>query len=109
MRGEKQARVTPWVTPSSESPRDLPVPARGLASRGDVGTLVLISDSQGDAAIIFVRLGLEAWHEFGGLKEKWTRVPWPVRAIGWGLLVAMTVLFACESAGSLYLLPGDLA
>ena len=39
-------------------------------------------------------LGIEAWQEYGGLNEKWARVPWPIRAAAWGLLVAATVLGA---------------
>ena len=48
----------------------------------------------GFGLILALWLGIEAWQEYGGLNEKWARVPWPVRAAAWGLLVAATYLGA---------------
>ncbi len=48
----------------------------------------------GFGVILVLWLGIEAWQEYGGLNEKWARVPWPIRAAAWGLLVAATVLGA---------------
>ena len=39
-------------------------------------------------------LAIEGWQEYGRLNEKWARVPWPVRAAAWGLLVVATYLGA---------------
>jgi alginate O-acetyltransferase complex protein AlgI len=48
----------------------------------------------GYGLIIVVWLAIECGQEYGGLNEKWARVPWPVRAAAWGLLVAATFLLA---------------
>ena len=48
----------------------------------------------GFGVILVLWLGIEAWQEYGGLNEKWARVPWPIRAAAWGLLVAATYLGA---------------
>jgi alginate O-acetyltransferase complex protein AlgI len=44
--------------------------------------------------LIGISLSFEWAHEYGRLQEKWERIPWPVRAAGWGLLVALTFLCA---------------
>ena len=48
----------------------------------------------GFGLIMFLWLAIEGWQEYGGLNEKWARLPWPVRAAAWGLLVAATYLGA---------------
>ena len=44
--------------------------------------------------MLILWLGIESWQEYGGLNEKWARLPRPLRAAAWGLLVAATFLFA---------------
>ncbi len=44
--------------------------------------------------IILAWLAIEGWQEYGGLNEKWAKLPWWVRAAGWGLLVVGTYLGA---------------
>jgi len=46
------------------------------------------------AVLIMMGFLCEALNEFGALQEKWSRVPGPIRAAGWGLLVALTFLGA---------------
>ena len=48
----------------------------------------------GFGLIMFLWLAIEGWQEYGNLNEKWARLPWPVRAAAWGLLVAATYLGA---------------
>ena len=48
----------------------------------------------GYGAIILAWLAIECAQEYGGLNEKWARLPWPVRAVAFGLLVTGTFLFA---------------
>jgi len=48
----------------------------------------------GYGLIMLLWLGIEGWQEYGGLNERWARVPWPLRAAAWGLLVAATFLLA---------------
>lgn len=48
----------------------------------------------GYGLLIFLWLAVEGWQEYGGLHEKWGRLPWPIRAVGWGLLAAGTFLLA---------------
>lgn len=48
----------------------------------------------GYGLMILVWLGIECAQEYAGLNEQWARLPWPVRAAAWGLLVAGTFLFA---------------
>lgn len=48
----------------------------------------------GFGAVLALWLGIEAWQEYGGLNEKWARLPWPVRAAAWGALVVLTYLGA---------------
>lgn len=48
----------------------------------------------GYGLILALCLGIEAWQEYGRLNEKWARLPWPVRAAGWGVIVVLTYLGA---------------
>ncbi len=48
----------------------------------------------GYGLIILVWLVVESAQEYGGLNEKWARLPWPLRAAGWGLLAVATYLLA---------------
>ncbi|MGD9611651.1 MAG: MBOAT family protein [Kiritimatiellia bacterium] len=48
----------------------------------------------GFAALIAGWLAIELAQEYGGLNEKWARLPWPVRAAAWGALVVLTYLGA---------------
>lgn len=48
----------------------------------------------GFGLILVLWLSIECAQEYGGLNEKWARVPWPVRAAAWGLLVVATYLGA---------------
>jgi len=59
------------------------------------GAVVPINWTLGIYGLMLVLwLGIEWAQEYAGLNEKWARLPWPVRAVAWGLLVAMTFLFA---------------
>ena len=44
--------------------------------------------------MLILWLGIEGWQEYGGLNAKWARLPRPLRAAAWGLLVTATFLFA---------------
>ncbi len=48
----------------------------------------------GFGVIMAVWLAIECAQEYGGLNEKWARLPWPVRAAAWGGLVVLTYLGA---------------
>ena len=48
----------------------------------------------GYGAMILAWLAIECAQEYGGLNEKWARLPWPVRAEAWGLLVVATYVGA---------------
>ena len=48
----------------------------------------------GYGAMILAWLAIECAQEYGGLNEKWARLPWPVRAAAWGLLVVATYVGA---------------
>lgn len=48
----------------------------------------------GFGILMLTWLTIECMQEYGGLNEKWARVWWPIRALGWGLIVVATFLFA---------------
>ncbi len=48
----------------------------------------------GYGLILLIWLAIECSQEYAGLNEKCARLPWGVRAVFWGLLVAATFLFA---------------
>ena len=67
---------------------------RGCVGLHDGAVAPLIWTLGGFGLIMFLWLAIEGWQEYGGLNEKWARLPWPVRAAAWGLLVAATYLGA---------------
>lgn len=67
---------------------------RGCAGLHDGPVVPLDWTLVGFGLIMAAWLGIEFAQEYGGLNEKWARVPWPVRAAAWGLLVAATYLGA---------------